>query len=268
MTRRPERRSSRFLAAAALYLLSAPVAAADITPHAARYDLVLRELRMDGKAARSEGRLAIRVAQICEGWRISTTLEFWVETTDRRSLRIETVNGVEESTRGDLLSFSTLSRLNGDVQAETKGAAEIRPGAPGRAVFTAPSRREVVLPKDTLFPAAGGRLLLDRLIAGRTQVQRKLFDGSTGDPFEVLDTVAPGRLALAGTPSGDGAALLRSPSWRLQSLWTRDDGRETVQRMELQLHANGVTSRMIIDLGLVVLEARLTEIERLSMPPC
>lgn len=223
---------------------------------------------MDAAAAKSEGRLRLRIGRICEGWQIATRLEFRVETTDGKVLQVETINGVEESADGDLLSFSTLSRLNGEVQSETKGAASVKPGDGGRVIFTAPARHELALPEGTLFPAAGARLLLDRLIAGRTQVQRKIFDGSTPDPLEVLDTVARGRLAPGRAPTGDGGNLLAAASWRLLSLWTRDGGRETVQKMEVQLHANGVTSRMIVDLGLIVLDARLTDIRRLPMPSC
>lgn len=270
MTRRPDCRFVRRglgVLVAALLLGPGPAGAADIVPHAATYDLVLQSLRLEGKAAASDGKLLLRIEQICEGWRVATRLDFGVTLETGQALRIETSNGVEESAKGDLLSFATVSRLNGEVQWQTKGAASVASGDGGRAVFTEPSRQDLPLPPGTTFPAAGARLLLDRLVAGRTQVTRKIFDGSAPEPFGVIDTVARGRLAPGGPPRGDGA-LLSARSWRLQSLWTRDDGRETIQKMELQLHANGVASRMVLDLGVLVVDARLKEIERLPVPEC
>lgn len=272
MTKRPERRlvgvfHAGSVLVAALITVSGPLGAAEIVPHDARYDLVLRRQKLDGRVTKSGGKLLLRIERICEGWRIGTRLDFRASMADGGKLDIEITNGVEESLDGNVLSFATQSRLNGDVQVETKGAAGVKAGNGGRAIFTVPARHEVALPEGALFPAAGARLLLDRLIAGRTQVQRLLFDGSAPEPYEVLDTVAPGRLAPGSAPKGDGA-LLAAPSWRLQSLWTRNDGREKVQNLEVQLHANGVTSRMIIDLGVIALDARLAEIRRLPEPEC
>ena len=118
-----------------------------------------------------------------------------------------------------------------------------------------------------MFPAAGARHLIDLLLAGRTGVTRRIFDGSAPEPFHVVDEVGRGRLAPGDPPQGDGG-LLAAPSWRIVSVWTLDGGRDTVQKTEFQLHANGVTSRMIVDLDLLVLDARLIEIRRLPAPDC
>ena len=249
-------------------LSSAPrLDATEIAPHGATYNLVLRKTGLPERVTGSSGKLLIRVERICEGWRIGTRLDFQAKLANGETFHVEIVNGIEESTEGDLLSFSTLTRLNGEVQSATKGAAETGPEEGGRAIFTSPTRSEAPLRKGTLFPAAAARELLEKLVAGRTQVQRLIFDGSAPGPYEVLDTVARGRLAPGGAPTGDGA-LLNTPSWRLQSLWTRDDGREKIQALEVQLHSNGVTSRMIIDLGAMTLDARLVEIQRLPQPDC
>jgi len=271
MTRRPRSpfRPHR-IAATAIFVAvasAAPTWGAEITPHVATYGVSLQQLRTGETPVRSGGQLTLKLERICEGWRMNTRLTFTAGLAGGRTLRLLSDNGIEESNDGRLLSFATSSALNDEPAAVTRGAAQIFPDGTGRAVFTAPKRRDVQLPSGVVFPVAGAALLLKRLEAGNKQSTRRLFDGSVETVSKVVEKVIANTLPLSRPPRGD-AGLLKARSWPVAGEWFHPDTEQTLQKSTIQLHANGVASRMVIDLGLLVLKARLTDIRRLAAPDC
>ncbi len=237
------------------------------TPHVATYGVTLQEIRTGEKVVRSGGQITLRLARLCEGWRMNTRLSFTAGLEGGRTLRLLSENGIEESSDGRLLSFASSNTLNDDPTVLTRGAAQIFPNGRGRAIFTSPARREVKLPSGVVFPVAGAQLLVKRLAAGNKRSTRRLFDGSTDLVSKVVERVMENQILLGQPPSGD-PGLLDARSWSVAGVWFHPKTSETLQKTTVQIHANGVASRMIIDLGLVVLNARLTDIRRLAPPNC
>ena len=149
----------------------------------------------------------------------------------------------------------------------TQGAAQIFPNGRGRAIFTSPARSEVKLPSGVVFPVAGAQLLLKRVAAGNERSIRRLFDVSTDLVSKVVERVMENQILLGQPPSGV-PGLFDARSWSVAGVWFHPKTNETLQKTTVQIHANDVPSRMIIDLGLVVLNAQLTDVRRLARSSC
>ena len=58
------------------------------TPHVATYGVTLQEIRTGEKVVRSGGQITLRLARLCEGWRMNTRLSFTAGLEGGRTLRL------------------------------------------------------------------------------------------------------------------------------------------------------------------------------------
>ena len=123
------------------------------------------------------------------------------------------------------------------------------------------------MPSGVVFPVAGAQLLLNRLAAGKKRSTRRLFDGSTELVSKVVERVMENQILLGQPPSGV-PGLFDARSWSVAGVWLHPKTSETLQKITVQIHGNNNASRMIIDLGLVVLNPRLTDVRRLAPSNC
>src|SRR5258707_3391937 len=98
-----------------------------------------------------------------------------------------------ESKDGLVYRFDTRNVVNGELQEEFSGKAELDgPGQGGHANFRKPNGESVELPPGTVFPTEHTKALLVRAAAGDSVVTRMLFDGSGTDGlFEATAFVGP-----------------------------------------------------------------------------
>ncbi len=257
--------------AVALALAATSAAAATIVPHEARYRLALEKIELEGNVVDGGGEMWVRLERSCEAWTMKGPFVFHATLANGSELRIEAGSSVSETLDGLGLTFDSFVRINGEMVEALKGRAALEsPGGPGQAIYTLPEKKRIPLPEGTGFPISEGRRSIDALLSGTTMRNYILFDGSTADgPFEVSDFAAGAPLALDDPPKGD-VDLLNSPSWRVQSDFYVYGSKapEPLQTLIAQNHANGVTSRMKIDLGFMVFQASLVEIARLPEPDC
>lgn len=255
-------------------LLSAAVSAqaATLVPHEAHYRLVLVQLKIPGEAASAGGDLALRVEKTCGHWRIVSRFDFSIAFRDaQRRMRVEVAQGLEEDLEGRTLSFESHTAINGKEVLSIKGTASApEDGGDGRAVFTAPRRVDYALPAGTLFPTATTQRTVAALERGMRMDSYLLFDGSNpAGPYRVSDVAGGKPLTLKQRPAGDGS-LLNSPSWRVTSAFFDHRGVDTepLSTTVTQLHANGVVSRVLLDVGFLVVDGELVEITSLPLPSC
>ena len=254
-----------------LGLLAPPAAAAELVPHEARYRLALENVKIEGSVVDGGGEMWMRLERDCEAWTLKGPFVFRATLANGDELRIEAGSTLSESLDGLRMTFDTFVRVNGETVEALKGRAALEsPGGPGKAVFTMPEKKRIPLPPGTGFPITEGKRSIDDLLRGKTVRNYIMFDGSSADgPFEVSDFAAGAPLALAEAPKGD-IDLLESPSWRVQSDFYVYGSRtpEPLQTLIVQNHANGVTSRMVIDQGYLSFQGSLIEIRRLPEPDC
>lgn len=249
-----------------------PARAATLVPYEAHYRLSLKQLKIPGEAAAAGGDLALRVEKTCGYWRILSRFDFSVAFRDgKRQMRMEVAHGLEEDLEGRTLLFESHTAVNGANVLSIKGTAEIPlNGGAGRAVFTAPKRADYTLPAGTLFPIATTRRTVDALERGTRLDSYLLFDGSNpAGPNRVSDVIGGKPLTLERPPAGDGN-LLNAPSWRVTSAFFEHQSvdAELQSTTIMQLHANGVVSRVLLDVGFLVADGELVEITSLPLPSC
>ncbi len=249
-----------------------PSSAATLVPHEAHYQLSLVQLKIPGEAVSAGGDLALRVEKTCGYWRIVSRFDFNIVFRDaQRRMRLEVAHGLEEDLEGRTLLFESHNAVNGASVLSVKGTANMpEGGGVGRAVFTTPQRADYALPAGTLFPTATTRHTVDALERGSRIDSYLLFDGSnpTG-PYRVSDVAGGKPLALKRRPIGDDN-LLKGPSWRVTSAFFdhRSVDAEPLSTTVAQLHANGVVSRVLLDVGFLVADGELVEITSLPLPNC
>lgn len=96
-----------------------------MTPRVATYGVTLQEIRTGEKVVCSGGLITLRLARLCEVWRMNTRLSFTAGLEGGRTLQLSSENGIEKSSVGRLLSFASSNTLNDDLTVLTRGAAQI-----------------------------------------------------------------------------------------------------------------------------------------------
>ena len=239
----------------AMFVFSAayPAPAGTLVSHEAYYRLSLVQLKIPGEAAAVGGDLTIRMEKTCGHWRIIGHFDFSVEFRDAsRRMRVELAYGSEEDLDGRTLQFESHTAVNGASVLSIKGTASLpEGGGVGHAILTKPARADIALPAGTFFPMAMTHRTIDALERGVRVNSYFLFGGSnpTG-PYRVSDVAGGKPLALGRRPAG-ATGLLDAPSWRVTSAifdYQSVDA-EPLSTSVFQTHANGVVSRMLLDIG-------------------
>ena len=247
------------------------VQAATLVPHTAQYRLSLAQLKIPGEAAAAGGDLAIRIERTCRRWRIISRFQFNIDfrDTDRR-MHVDVVQGSEEDLSGQTLLFESHTKVNGEDVLSLKGTADLSETGDNRAILTKPERAVLTLPKGTLLPMFATRRTIDLLERGVRFDSYLLFDGSnpTG-PYRVSDVAGGKPLALKRPPTGD-ANLLATRSWRVSSSFFEHQSvdAEPQSTTVTQIHANGIVSRVLLDVGFLIADGELVEIKSLPTPSC
>lgn len=245
--------------------------AATLVPHTAQYRLSLEQLKIPGEAAAAGGDLAIRIERTCKKWRIISHFQFNIDFRDSdRRMHVEVAQGSEEDLNGQTLLFESHTTVNGENVLSLKGTADLTEAGDNRAILTKPERAVLTLPKGTLLPMFAARRTLDALERGVRFDSYLLFDGSnpTG-PYRVSDVVGGKPLSLKRPPTGD-TVLLDTQSWRVSSSFFdhKSVDVEPQSTTVIQIHSNGIVSRVLLDIGFLVAEGELVEIKSLPTPNC
>jgi hypothetical protein len=251
-----------------------PVAAqaqSAFVPHEARYDLSLLEAR-GVDAASVDGLFLARLARTCKGWVLDTDMQIKFGEQGQPQISLVSRSHHEETLSDDgtggTLSFKTAQQLNGTTVALTAGTAERGPDG-GLVRFDTPANKTLKLPAGTNFPVSGAFYSIPRLFGGERLVSQTLFDGGEEGALLTVDVAA-------GTPepAPDGVAgdrdLLDSPAIRTVTAFYDPDtpDSEPLSTYVADYHANGIATRLSLDIGLAMVGAEVSAIRRLPEPEC
>ncbi|MEQ8602134.1 MAG: DUF1849 family protein [Marivibrio sp.] len=259
---------------ALLLCLAPPVAgarAADLTPHEARYDLSLLEIK-GANTGSAGGVFLVRIAKTCAGWRLDTDLQAAIETEDQGEMRIANRSRYDETIADDgaggTLAFRQRQEINGRLFSETRGDAR-RSATGGVVEFERPRGLTLDLPAGVQFPVSGALVSMRGLFDGERLVSQRLFDGGEEGAMLVVDLAAGAPEAPTGEIAGD-AELAQGRMLRAVTSFfpLAEPDSAPVYTYIGDLFENGVTGRMTLDLGLAVMEAELTAVRRLEPPGC
>ncbi len=241
-----------------------------VTPHSARYTLSLLETRM-GEISMLDGVLTFDIVKSCEEWTVQSSLDLISGNPEGGVFKLVLDHQATESLDGTRLAFETRTEVNDQVLDVYQGRAEVDMEGRGEAQFVLPKEATVPLPKGTTFPMmAMARNLQAIWGEGQRHVTYIYFDGSELSAWRGSDLVAGKPDPIDDTAQDpDGMAQTEDARRIVTTLFdlsqTDSEPQTTIITDTLP---NGVITRLTIDVGFMVAEARLSEILEVSAPVC
>ncbi len=242
------------------------VAAPDVVPHRAVYDLTLTTGSGRGEVADVSGTMLFEWSDSCDGWSLTqrTAMSFLYQTGEEIDLGWNLATW--ESKDGLRYRFFVRKLENGELTEEFRGEARLDgPGKGGVAEYTLPEQRSIELPPDTLFPTAHSLKLMERIVAGDTLFWARVFDGSDAEGlFDVSAVVASHLATEAGGPNRS-PLLAAGPSARVGLAFYAAEGEaaEPEHEQTLRLHRNGVVEGLDLNFGDFTVHGALKDIKKL-----
>ena len=262
----------RLIRALALFLAPAlaPTAAAavELVPHEAVYRLTLLETSHKGAIVHSQGALGVRVKRHCNAWQSQNELLFTIELDSGKKIRIHNMIRLRETVAGRRVEFTGWTDSDKSGRIDTRGRATIPDSEnPGEVVYQKPKKDQHKLAIGVGLPTEALVKTLDQLIAGETPAPVHYFDPYAKYTEMRLLGGAP---TILKTPPQGSPELVEGKSWRLrvtpvyESQTFNEMGAHTI----LQIHANGIASHMVIDLGTIKLAASLAKVQTIEATGC
>ena len=216
-----------------------------------------------------KGRLEITLEVACDGWRIEQYIGFRLYHAEGAGLEHVAHLSGWESTNGIDFWFNTRSYQDRKLLEELSGVARLKaPQASGETRYARPEKMLRPLPAGTVFPARHLAELIESAKAGKRQLTRTVFDGSTMDsPYEITAFIGverpPGGTDLPGV-------VARKRSWPFRLAYFKVAAMEPSPEFELSavLYENGIAGDMIYDYGNFAIDVQLREVEALPAPEC
>lgn len=246
-------------------------AALELVPYRAVYALSLLAARAASGVESVDGHMVAEYSESCTGWGLD--LRSLISVADRlgATIRIDTSVETWEARDGRTYRFAVHNTMNDDVIETVAGVAKLPAGpGPGRVVFTAPKRRTLDLPKDTIFPTAHSRRLLEAAKTAPKYVVMTVFDGAVA-PGPMLVGAAVGKpFPLSNDTHGPAGALAHLRSWPMTLAFYPLDSRraEPESEIAMRVYENGVGDAMQLDFGRFRVKADLVRIELGRHPSC
>ncbi|WP_282609665.1 DUF1849 family protein [Pelagibius sp. Alg239-R121] len=261
-----------FFAAALIAFFASPsLAASQILPHRAIYDLKLSKTQANSTVTQAQGFFEFEWEDACSGWTVLHQTRLKVDYSDGRQLDFGASHKSWESKDGKKYQFFIKRNYNGATVEEVRGEAERgEGGARGTARYSAPDDREMTLPKGAVFPTQHSLELLNAAEGETLPLWRIVFDGSGDDGFFGISAALVRRLA-PGEDLGEVAAEMSDEaSWRMQLAFfdVKNQTGAPEQEQGLRIFANGVVDELELDYGDFVVKARLRELKPFAAPDC
>lgn len=240
-----------------------------LIPHEANYSVGLHEARM-GAITFVDGSIGISASRGCESWDIVQTSVIEAGSGDTPSFSLAGESEMHEALDGAWFAFDTTVTINQSDRQRLTGRAE-RDGD-GRPILNIerPEPATVALPRETLFLVEALEASVTALFLRAERIHpHVLFDGSDADAVRATDLAAGQPAPLAETLS-DPDGLTRGEIKRVVSTFFDLSQTDSEPQMTVvsDMLANGVTTRMTIDLDFMVIEATLTEVTALPDAAC
>ncbi len=269
---------SRFLLVllGAFVLMTSRAAAVELVPHEAVYRLSL--LEADTKAlqdaatraaiVQSSGALGLRLKRHCGSWQSQSELLFTIELDNGEMVRVHNMLRLRENVGGQRVEFTGWTDSEKTGKVDTRGSATIpASGDPGEVMFDKPKKDQRKLAIGMGLPTESFTKILEQLLIGETPAPVHYFDPYS--KYTEMRLLGGAPTILKRPPEGD-AELVEGKSWRLRvtPVYETELLNELGAHTIVQVHANGIASHMIIDLGSIKLDATLVKVRRIESSGC
>lgn len=253
---------------AGIALLPGAAGAAELVPHEAVYRLTLVETSLKGAIVQSQGALGIRFKRQCGNWQSQSELLFRLELDNGKTVRVHNLMRLRENVNGGRIEFVGWNDSDKSGKIDTRGSATIpASGDPGEAMFDKPNKDQRKLAIGVGLPTQSFMKIMEQLLVGETPAPVHYFDPYS--KYTEMRLLGGSPVILKRPPEGD-SELVEGKSWRLrvtpvfESEVLNELGAHTI----MQVHASGVASHMILDLGNMKLNADLVKVRRIESSGC
>ncbi len=254
------------------------LAAGQLVPHLAIYEMTLEDVRSGSGISAIDGRMVFEfTGSACDGY--SLNMRMVTQMTDSQGL--SNLTDIRSSTweqgNGKKFRFQSAQYLNDKLGDVTMGRAER--AAPNEAVtvkLSQPSRTELDIAVPVLFPTQHSLQLIEKAIEGKTVFQARTYDGSEKGR-RVYETTAfigtkvkPGTEAEKLEKAAKDKKLGEIPSWPVSiGYFELTDGDLTPSyQIDFRLYENGVSRELLIDYGEFMIHGTLSSLEYLKVKAC
>jgi EipB-like len=242
-------------------------AGASLEPHVAAYRLSLADGRAPSLFTEVRGGLVIEWRLACDGWLSRQRLAFLGTLEEGGEHRRDVRFSSWEALDGSRIRYSYRSYGDDQLLEDFRGEAHLNPPNGGVANFTLPSRGEVELPPDTIFPTVHLQSILDDASEGERFVSHQVFDGAGFDSLTQI-TSAIGQPQMVEPLADERRGERRA--WPVSMAYYEAHTRSDVPQFEAAflLGDNGVLRELALDYGEFRLNATLEKLELLERPDC
>jgi hypothetical protein len=249
-----------------------------LVPHRAIYEMTLEEARSASGVTGIDGRMVFEfTGSPCDGYSLNMRMVTQMTDSQGQTNLTDLRSSTWEEADGKKFRFQSAQYLNEKLGDVTMGRA-VR-GAPEEAVrvkLSQPSREEMDLSGQILFPTQHSIALIEKALQGKTVFQARIYDGSEKGR-KVYETTA--FIGSEVTPGSDDTELEtpanekrlgRLPSWPISIGYfeTAHGDLTPSYQIDFHLYENGVSRDLLIDYGDFSIHGELTSLEYLKEKKC
>jgi EipB-like len=268
-------------------LLSAPVTGAamalaakeptKLVPHRAVYEMSLDDARQATGITGVDGRMVFEFSgSECDGYTLNMRMVTQMTDSQGQNNLTDLRSSTWEDGNGQKFRFQSSQYLNDKLGDVTMGrAVREPPDAKVKVSLSQPSRAELDLSGQVLFPTQHSLALIEAAEAGKPLLQAKIYDGSEKGQKVYETTAFIGKPIAAGTDTALEAVakekgLGELVSWPVSIGYFEAKGGDLTPsyQIDFRLYANGVSRDLLIDYGDFSIRGTLSKLEYLKSEAC
>lgn len=277
----------RFAATAALALfalVAGPVRAEDagaakgFLSHRAIYELKLDDSSPRKQISAVQGRMVYEfLGSSCDGWTTQFRFVTQMLDADGGNARVTDLRTTTfEDGEAKLFDFLNQSYVNQTVTDDSKGTAR-RDGKDVAIALERPGKKDLRIADGAMFPTQHLARVIDKAKAGERVFEARVYDGSeTGERVFTATAIIGSELTGADKVGEETAAdvpvLASLRRWPVTVSYfdTKKKGGEDTPDYQISfvLYENGVTRKLTLDYGDLVISARMSKFEALPQSVC
>lgn len=248
-----------------------------LIPHRAIYEMTLDETRSGGISG-IDGRMVFEfTGSPCDGYSLNMRMVTQMTDSQGQSNLTDLRSSTWEQGDGKKFRFQSAQYLDDKLGDVTMGrAVREDPMEAIEVKLSQPSRAEIALGGQILFPTQHSIALIEKALAGERVFQARIYDGSEKGR-KVYDTTAfIGTLVKPGAEGGKLEAAAKEKkldelsSWPISIGYFELKGADPIPsyQIDFRLYENGVSRELSIDYGDFSIEGTLTSLEYLQAKEC
>tara|TARA_B100000676_G_scaffold248099_1_gene251652 strand:+ start:31976 stop:32800 length:825 start_codon:yes stop_codon:yes gene_type:complete len=240
--------------------------AVEFAAHRALYRLTLASAPASGGIVGVNGEMAVDWQNACSGWTFDYRSIIDILKTEEDNVRLATSATTWESADGRQYNFDVRHTTNDTEKEQISGIARMpKTGQPGQVEFVKPKKKQLKLPKGTLFPIAHSLAIMRAMVKENSPaiVSRNVFDGMDATGLYLVNAVIGKARAAGGSKIKLPGAMRGKKHWPVGLAYFQHGSGKSLpdHEMKMAVYENGVADKFLMDFQEFVLRADLVRIE-------